>query len=441
MLHGTRFGWAYLASGALVSCLFLGCQRSAPPSSILFIVADTLRADALGVYGASGNPSPELDRLASGNLLFERAYSVTSWTQPTIAAILSGRPPLTYQPGEKLYVSPNDPTLAEQLRARGYSTAAFVANPVMAPELGFERGFATYRGFGEWQRGPGPPRFDKARAGEVSSEALAWLKQQPRDRPWFLYVHYMDPHWPYIPELQHASKFWKGDLPTPEAIEGINIQIRERTYTRAILALARDLYRGAVAELDASIGVLLREAEKHAPTGLVVVVVSDHGEEFGDHGDVLHARTLFEEMLHVPLILRTPDRRRGQIPTPVQVTGIASTVWETAGLGTSPFPAPNLLSARGQEGPLRAELFRFPPAVHHAAIIDANWKLILALDGNFLLYRLDTDPKETQNLATTEVATIQRLQSHLGQPSPPASRATISNEDRERLRALGYDFQ
>lgn len=434
----SRTWLAAILLAALLPCG--GCKKEPRPYSVLLIVVDALRADAVGSRGAVRSPTPNLDALAQRALVFRRAYSVSSWTHPAVAAILAGRSPTTFQPGAKSYIAAEHPTLAELLRAHGYRTAAFVANPMMDPELGFGRGFETYRGYGPWVSGLAPLE-NKATAGTVADDVLAWLAAQKPDRPWFAYVHFMDPHWPYEPSMTHLGRFWKGDLPSPEAVSAINTQVRARQAGAPILALARHLYHASVAEVDEAIGRLLRFLdERGLNSEAVVCVTADHGEEFGEHGGVLHARTLYEEVIRVPLMLAGPGFRPATYDVPVSTQALAPTLAGALGFDSSVFASSPLNPGSSGSGQLvRAELFPFPPSIHHWAVVDGADKLLRAIDGSLELYDLNNDPSERENRAALEASVVRRLHAladHTS-PSPPRS---VDPAQRERMRALGYDF-
>lgn len=417
------------------------CQRQNRPHSVLLVVVDTLRADAVGAYGAHDGATPKLDAFARRAVVFRRAYAVCSWTHPSVATLLTGQPPTTFQPGAKRYMPDAVSTLAEVFRTRGYRTAAFVANPMMAPELGFERGFDSYRGYGPWVSGL-VPLEDKVGARTVADEVIAWLEKHGRSGPWFLYVHFMDPHWPYQPALPALRPFWKGDLPSPEAIRSINEQVRARQTTPALVALARNLYTASVAEADAEIGRILDTLEGHGMMPrTVVAVTADHGEEFGDHGGVLHARTLYDEVLRVPLLLWAPGRPPAIVDRPVSHLSLASTLSEAAHLPPTSLPGPTLWQLPPpDQNPVRAQLFPFPPAIHHRAVIHGDQKLILTTNGTAELYDLAADPQEKHNRAALEPIQVEQLGRTPPLTSGRAHPPQLNDSQRERMRALGYDF-
>ncbi len=436
--------WCLRLTAAAVALLLAFCgsscrQRTTPPN-LLVIVGDALRADVLGAYGSPRQATPTLDLLAQRSLRFRRAYAVSSWTHPSVAAMFSGRPPTTFQPGAPQFLAADHPTLAEVLRRRGYRTAAFVANPMMAPELGFGRGFEVYRGYGPWVSGLAPLE-SKAPASTVVDEALAWIAQQDSARPWFAYIHFMDPHWPYEPSETHLARFWKGSLPTPEAVAAINQQVRARQASSPLLALARDLYVASVAEMDSAIARLLAALDRQGLTSRTVVcLTSDHGEEFGEHGGVLHARTLYEEVIHVPLLLFQPGTSPREEDAPASTVHLAPTLLAALGQDPSPFPGAPLQQSAHQAAPaVRAELFPFPPAMHHWAVIERFDKLLRTTGGEWELYDLASDPRERRNRAALAPAVIQRLET-LARPPVATPQPIVDEAQRERMRALGYDF-
>src|SRR5213593_2684210 len=172
--------------------VLLSCGRSAPHPNVLLITIDTLRADRLGCYGYARPTSPHIDRLATEGALFERAYTTLPRTTQSVASILTGRYPKSHGArGLFSTLSPANLTLAEILREQGYDTAGFVSNLFLRPGQGFEQGFGSYDN--------PPARWDGDSAGAISSAALDWLERRRPGHPFFLWVHYLDPHWTYRP--------------------------------------------------------------------------------------------------------------------------------------------------------------------------------------------------------------------------------------------------
>lgn len=284
---------------------------AAPPEhvdkpNILFILVDTLRRDHLTPYGYKRETTPEIQsRLALPGAVAEEAYSQAPWTLPSVVSFLTGR-----YPGEMLSADmtsfgiPDEvPPLPEMLARLDYQTGGFIANPSLHAGAGFGRGFRTF--FAP----PAEIEWMKKHADTVNAHAIPWLKAH-QDRPFFAYVHYIDPHDPYEnPDMDRyggRSPFMP-DYAGPVAgnwIHGIyngNIQIpdlaRDIPYIRA-------LYDGEVRYVDRYIGELLASLDPKVLANTLIVLTADHGEELYDHGGWKHGQTLYDEQIHVPLILR-----------------------------------------------------------------------------------------------------------------------------------------
>ncbi|MGH9365297.1 MAG: sulfatase-like hydrolase/transferase, partial [Thermoanaerobaculia bacterium] len=277
-------------------------SASAAPASggvnLLLILVDTLRADAINdrVRGAL----PTIDRLAAEGTLFERAYSQCSWTLPSVSSLLTGRWPAdspSWSVPTQGIPEPATP-LAEILQANS-GTAAFVANPLIKDDQGFGRGFDTF-----WGAPPEAGVFTPAE--EPVSRALSWLRTHGDER-FFLFLHLMDPHDPYCPPARRKGPpdTWPGQ-PDP-AFTG-----KAPMPDEATLAEWRRLYAEEVAHTDSQIGLLLDGLDPEVRGRTLVVVTSDHGEEFLEHGFLKHAVTLFDEAVHVPLLVRLPGAPGGR---------------------------------------------------------------------------------------------------------------------------------
>jgi arylsulfatase A-like enzyme len=288
---------------------------AAPPEpadkpNILFILVDTLRRDHLTPYGYKRETTPEIQsRLALPGAVVEEAYSQAPWTLPSVVSFLTGR-----YPGDLLgadmtsFGIPDEvPPLPEILARLGYQTGGFIANPSLHAGAGFGRGFRTF--FAP----PAEIEWMKKHADTLNAHAVPWL-QAHQDRPFFAYVHYIDPHDPYEnPDMDRfggRSPFMP-DYAGPVAgnwIHGIyngNIQLadpaRDVPYIRA-------LYDGEVRYVDRHIGELLASLDPKVLANTLIVLTADHGEELYDHGGWKHGQTLYDEQIHVPLIFRWDDR-------------------------------------------------------------------------------------------------------------------------------------
>lgn len=272
--------------------------------NLLFVLVDTMRFDALGAYG-SRNRTPVFDSLARDGVLFERMYAQSSWTLPSVSSLVSGLWP-SESPGWTgpiRSVAPSATPLAEILRGAGFTTAAFVANPVLEDRY-YGRGFDTW-----WGSPPEDSVFTPA--PELSSRAISWLGTHQRDR-FFLYLHLMDPHDPYaVPDRRegndpsrwpgHPDPAFLGQAPMPSATE---------------VAHWRELYDEEVAFADREIGRVLAALDPEVRARTIVVVTSDHGEEFLEHGFLKHGLTLFEEVVRVPFVIAWPGALNAGVRIP-----------------------------------------------------------------------------------------------------------------------------
>jgi len=349
------------------------------PAHLLLVTVDTLRPDALGWVGGA-NATPEIDRLAAEGARFPAAVAPVPLTLPSHSSLMTALVPLRHgvrDNGQVLGAAPA--TLAEALAAAGYATAAFVSGLPLAAGFGLDRGFAAYddrltAGEGAWLERP---------AGETTRAAAAWLAAVGAARPWALWVHYYDPHFPYEPppELVRAGR--------------------------------RGAYDGEVAAVDRALGELLRAAAAAAGgRPLLTVFTADHGESLGEHGEGTHGFFVYDATVLVPLVVRFPGRVRPvEVRAPARLVDVAPTVLDLLGL-------PPLATAGGVDGVSLAPLLAgggggpppaLPPAYLEtrqpwtsygwaplAAVRDGRFKLIAAPRPE--LYDLAADPGETVNL-------------------------------------------
>jgi arylsulfatase A-like enzyme len=299
---------------------------SRAPLVVVYLV-DTLRADHTGVYGYGRKTTPELDAFAGDAVVFDQAIVHASWTKPSVASILTSRLPGQHRAVQlRDALDPSNVTIAQRLRERGWGTGAAIANSVIyAAESAFDRGFELFAGLhGEDDR---PSKLTAADV--VVDEALAWLGAR-RGLPTFLYVHTMDPHVPYAPPPPFDQMF------EPHPREGHPAQDPRTDYKEP---LDRDRliaqYDGDVAFGDREFGRFLRWLKAAGVYGdALVIFLSDHGEEFLDHGRWLHGRSVFDELIRVPLVVKFPGNRGAGSRVAEQVQGIdvVPTVLQVAGL-------------------------------------------------------------------------------------------------------------
>ncbi len=441
-------GWAL---GALLA-LTLACGAEPPqPPDVVLVSVDTLRADRVWPVARSREIAPFLASIAESGVSFRRAYSTTSWTAPAVASLLSGTYPSRHGVehgafwrggilGQEM-LPEGLPLLPELLRERGYRTFGITANGHLAEEFGFARGFDRYRCVG----------FSDAHA--LVAVLSGWLPEIRSARPYFLWLHLLDPHAPYTRREPYFGERRSGAAAGPglEALEGV---ARAGEYARRgvrpgseELAYVEALYDAEVSHVDA---VLRQVFERLAPDpGALLVVTSDHGEEFLEHGGFGHGEHLFEEVVRVPLLIRYPDSRYAgvRVHRPVSLVDVLPTILEE--VGTPPPPGV-------QGAALRPGMADAPPPVHlelarqgaWTARVEGDWKLIAQHEPteSLTLYDLAADPEERRDRAVSEAERIAALQSALGRHRD-RSRAGRSGEPRlhhldaarlEALRALGY---
>ena len=400
----------------LLATLTSSPPEPARPSGIVLITLDTTRADAVGFSGSTSARTPTLDRLAALGVHYETALSPAPLTLPSHATLLTGLDPpghgVRSNGGGVLRASLS--TLASVFSENGWDTAAVVGSRVLDRRFGLGRGFAVYDDSMAAER-IGQYGYPERDARAVTDAALRWFEAREPSSPFFLWVHYYDPHAPYDP---------------PEGLGGSS-------------ELAA--YLGEVSFADAQIGRLLRSL----PVGLddtMVVVAGDHGEALGDHGEQTHGIFLYRATIEVPLVLAGPGIPAGKTITyPVALRQVAPTILRFAGLQDNEIarrdalPLPGLPSTRVD--PIYAEATMPETAYGWAplrCVVTAGVKYIDAPRPE--LYDLKTDPEENRNLATDRPDDVLVLAAMLVEfPSgPDGSPPEIDPETREALRSLGY---
>lgn len=316
---------------ALGALLVSGCTRprTEPAQNVLVIVIDTLGAEHLGAYGGPTR-SPSIDRLAREGVLFERAFSTAPWTKPSIASLFTGVMPsrhgvrrLTDRLNESVA------TLAEHAQACGFETHAVISHFLITTEHGYGQGFDTFDG-------SAIAGHEGISSRKVTDQALAFLERRTDER-FFLFVHYFDPHFAYH---QHKRFAHTGDYEGPVAsgMEIWSLRDLRGELAQADVEHLRDLYREEIAFTDFHVGRLLDALAEHGlAEDTLVVFTADHGEELMEHGWIGHTRTLYDELLRVPLIISLPSRIEPRVvPEPVSLLDVAPTIAQLAGLPRLP---------------------------------------------------------------------------------------------------------
>jgi len=378
--------------------------------NVLLLTLDTTRADRLGCYGYAPAETPALDRLASGGLRFTRAFTHLPLTCPAHASLLSGLLPPEHGMRVNGYgrISEDIELLPEIFQRRGYRTAAFLASTVL------DRGFGLNQGFEVYDDRMTSPGQEENRADVVCDRALNWLAKNRR-KPFFCWVHFYDPHDRYDPPEPYRSRH---DHP----------------------------YDGEIAFMDSQIQRLLHFLEEQRLGGATLVVAcGDHGEAFGEHGEITHQLLVYDEVMRVPLILRLPgvvpvgtaDRVAGLADIPATVMDILE--WNEHGFGTE-----SLVADDGQEALCYGESLAGFYDYHWAPLYSLTarpWKYIQAPTPE--LYDLVADPGETRNLVREKSGIARNMAGQLrtvraNMQAAPASSPVLNATAASRLRSLGY---
>ncbi len=447
-------GLVALGSVAARERLALGALPDGVPHgpNVLLIVLDTQRADHLAFHGYERPTSPQLDALAEQGIVFENASSSSSWTLPSHASLFTGRSVNEHRAGElrRPFLGRAFVTLAEALGQAGYVTAGFTANAFwVGRQTRLDRGFIHWEDF---YLKPGDalvrtvlgrkiayellPKFGqidipgRMRVEDITHRFFSWLDGSDR-RPFFAFLNYMDVHGPYLPPPPHAGTFGGSRAHVGKKIALGAVTDETQVPPPELLRDWVNRYDESILSLDAGIGDLLAGlAQRGLGDNTIVVLTSDHGESFGEHGMIYHGNGLHRDQLHVPLIIRYPPAVASGVrdSTAVGIHQIPATVMELAGLSSRDFPAPSVFTATDRETPVLAEV-GFRPQVPSSwptargwvkSLTTARWHFILHEDGDQELYDLVTDPRERVNLAARadHADTVQDFRAVLARLAP-----------------------
>lgn len=426
--------------------------------NLILITVDSLRADHLGVYGYHRPTSPGIDAFANEAVVVSDGIAQAPYTKASIATLLTGLFPTahkTYTTDTPVGVlqrsgssgssglrytdvlSADLPSLPVALRAAGYHTMGFSANPYLIADFGFANGFEQFK-YVQGEAGA------NAHADEMLAEAAEAIAQAPQ--PYFLWVHLMDTHNPYDPSEPYRSMI--APLMPPRRIDRSAIPewLRINDSTDLNLYLAR--YDAAIRATDASLTeffATIRANQQWDQTG--IVLTADHGEGFMAHGLMGHSNSLFDELLHVPMIVKLPGLRPRRVHAQVQLADLFPTLAHVTGV-TLPRVQhgqdvlPTLMGKAGGEPYAYAEMVS-----QRFVLRTMDWKFIASLQGGRQMFNLGTDPGELENLARVDPARADRFEQVLARAVAMAVKDAEHNESRpglvppvvlERLRALGY---
>jgi len=442
---GTKSGWKRVS---IESRRRVRRRTASEGPNVLFLMVDTVRADHCSLYGYERKTTPNLDRLAALSLVFDRAISPAAWTLPSVASMLTGRYSIEMKAVDGLGLRQQDVTFAELLLDEGYTTMAVSTNPLIGQSHAFDQGFETFI-LDPWEK-----------AGTVNRHFSNWLETAVSTQ-WFAYLHYIDPHDPYEAPAPFLGKYsdreYQGEFLRAKALNELANTINyglEAPFPvdGADVEFLRDRYDEEISYWDSTLGLLLRDLEeKDVLDRTIIVVVSDHGEEFGDHGKYKHGKHLFQETIHVPLVVSFPNSK---------LTGRRTDAVETRLL------MPSLLGYLGIKNPqgVRGDLFQASQVTGRAvsysrytvkpddphtrmglvADLQGDRKLIHETDlERDLFYNLGLDPLETDDVSERNSSGYDRRLRSLEEwlnvhPRPAGARSHISDETVEHLRALGY---
>ena len=475
---------ALVAGAGAASC---GASSSDARPNVLFVLVDTLRADRLSFYGYEKETAPFLAELAQRSVVFERAWSGSTWTAPAVASIFTGTLPPQHGvlTGFNAYgargevvtaidlnrIPPVLQTIPEFFQAQGYHTFGIADNANIHEDGGFADGFGKFVG------------YDYQSAPVVNAKLSEWSNEiRSGDEPWFVYLHYMDTHGPYHKRAAYYD------------FDEAELEIEHSLAPPAVLEISGDpwirryeirqlLFRAQVATTDEEatlwldrIGAYLsavyeseiRYLDDHLKEAFetlgvddstLVVFVSDHGEELGDHGSVGHEFQLYNELLHVPLLIQFPARPGsarplGRISQDVSTIDLLPTLCEALGQPVPEhLPGISLLTYLDGRAPnerpifgMRAREVSDQPTAFKDTVILGDEKLIVSSPDDLIeLYDLARDPAETNNRAAEDPAAAQRLRALLKEYCDSLETwerqfvpIELDDEQRARIEELGY---
>jgi len=474
----------------VILAVLSGCTPGANSRpNIVLIVLDTVRADRLNCRSDSAVPTPRIDELCERGSYFEKASSTSSWTLPAHASLFTGLYPIRHgATQETTYLDERARTLAELLGESGYRTFGVSANPMVSIQSGLARGFDSFDE--TWRESA---QLQSQQSGEHANltAVAALMEFRDRDRPFFLFVNFIEAHGPNAPPEPYRSSATRARIAAGEVArvnehDAKSYYLDPASVSAGDFALLSSLYDGEVAQLDALVGALVDRLDAAGVLeGSMLIITSDHGENFGEHGHFRHIFSLHQSTVHVPLLVVRPDAARAgeRREDPIALVDLFATILAAAGVAIPEsnvdardlfegMPSPEAerpivaeyyfpAQALGLFGPeaLAAQRERLGPYLRRLRSIESDGlRLIWSSDGVHELYDLTTDPAETRNIAgdprfaARERELHARLEAFVadaGGPRPFPDSAThaepargafgdLDPESVELLRELGY---
>ncbi len=367
--------------------------------NVIVLTVDTLRASKLRPYNRRSRVrTPALNAFAEQSMLFERAQSSENWTKPAVASILTGLFPATHGAKNDASRLPhNVTTLGEAFQGADFETASFLANGYVSRAFGFDQGWDHYTNYIRERK--------NTNASNVFGEAADWIEEH-KDERFFVYIQTIDPHVPYDPpddflRMYDARTDYDGQVQnrrTHLLLEDAKRRPPRVTFSESDVQRLEALHDGEISYHDRHFGAFLEKLEEwDLDENTLVILTSDHGEEFNEHGSWGHGHSIFQELLHVPLIVRWPGvtEAGSRVPQVVSTMDIAPTVLEAAGVNV-----PNEMEARSlvpflRGGQTEGPWIAFSDFQENRRVARArNWKLVLRSSLTYVLFDLSRDPNE-----------------------------------------------
>jgi len=409
---------------------------------------DTTRADHLRCYGYHRHTSPNIDQLAANSIVYKKAIASSSWTLPSHASLFTGKftashgarydpdgpllltdalPGTTKTPYRARGLAQNELTLADILKESGYLTGAVVGGPWLKRNFGLDKGFDYYD----------DSKVSTIRgciAEQITSSALEWLGKSQK-KSFFLFLNYFDPHDPYAPPKDFAKKFYSKDM----------LQNNMEASLKRTIAL----YDAEILYMDHYIGRFLEKlkaADLYDNT--MLIITADHGELFGEHGEFYHGNYLYQEELHVPLLVKYPGTEvsPNRSDVPVQLNDVFAIILERLGIAKPPDTQAGVPPHIGH--PVVAETYPLAGISnqgHWRAFFEGDFKFIWNSKNNHLLFHLGADPDESINLAPNLFKKTQdllrkmdRYLAKLPKPAPASPALQLDKNTKKALGSLGY---
>lgn len=459
--------WTLLVFTVILTIFMCGrAPQQKKPVQVILLTVDTLRADRLGCYGYERKTSPNIDKLASDSALFTNASCNVPSTVPSFQSTLTGLA-ASEATTEKRRLNPERITLQKMMKAAGLTTAAVVANPRVRRNSGLATSFDKYlevfdRGDerSQTKRPPGP-RGLKIEAKETN-DALFPILEELKDKSFFLWILYLDPHQPYI---RHPGSYY--DAPWPqslsadigEAIGGAyipdgkadSVWFGDSEFARdSAVPLANYLYDGEVRFVDEYVGKLIDALKKMKMyDDALIVFAADHGESLLEHGYYGHGDMPYQPDVHVPMAIHWPGKSPAVSDAPVSLMDIMPTVCEWVGIPVKTPLAGSVLTPDGRKTspPILISTLEQPSGAHHA-LRKGPYKLIRWADQDsprYTLFNVLADPGEEVDLSKTESALFEKMKSELNEalgkvsrPAPDSKPLDLSPQLKKQLKALGY---